>query len=131
MTVPCVCAKEHAHASPVSDGSRCDFQYGACAKNISNLEVTLDIAPKPVKAMKELLFSVVVKGGKRYDSLVLDLTMPGMYMGANKVILKRSADGIYTGKGIIPKCPSGKKFWSASIDFPGKGSVEFFFDVVY
>jgi len=107
------------------------FAEKGTIKKIADLEVTLDIDPKPVKAMEELLFSVSVKGGRLDDILLLDLAMPGMYMGGNKVVLKKADDGRYHGKGIIPRCPSGRPLWAATLDIPRKGKVEFLFDVIY
>ncbi|MGO9611787.1 MAG: hypothetical protein ACLPX5_01980 [Dissulfurispiraceae bacterium] len=124
-------ASTHVYASSLVDESKCDFQKGPCAKNIAYLEVTLDITPKPVKAMEELFFSIVIKGGPTDESLVLYLAMPGMYMGGNEVILKKASDGRYIGKGIIPRCSTGKRLWSATVDVPLKGKAEFLFDVIY
>jgi nitrogen fixation protein FixH len=107
------------------------FAEKGTIKKIADLEVALDISPEPVKAMEELLFSLSVKGGRLDDILLLDLAMPGMYMGGNKVALRKADDGRYYGKGIIPRCPSGKQLWSATIDIPRKGKVEFLFDVIY
>lgn len=120
-----------AYASSVADESKCDMQKGPCTKNIAGLELTLEITPKPVKAMEELLFSVGIKGYLSEDMLVIDLAMPGMYMGGNKVILRKATDGRYVGKGIIPRCSSGRRLWSATVDVPRKGKAEYLFDIIY
>ena len=119
------------YAASVSDAVKCDMQKVPCATRIDNLEVILDITPKPVKAMEELHFCVEINGSRVDDGVVIDLAMPGMYMGGNKIVLKRADSGRYCGKGIIPRCPSGTKLWSVTIDIPRKGKVEFLFDVVY
>jgi hypothetical protein len=79
--------------------------------------------------MKELLFSVTVKSTKIKAPLLLVLSMPGMYMGRNEVVLKQGPDGTFTGRGIIPRCPAGKKLWQADIEFPGDVRVSYRFHV--
>ncbi|MBI2353684.1 MAG: hypothetical protein HYV06_01430 [Deltaproteobacteria bacterium] len=119
------------HASVLSQ--ECDIDGGPCAKTVGGAYVILDIEPKPVKAMKELTFTVTLKGMKEYEGLRLKLQMPGMFMGNNEVRLARSAGGRYTGKGVVPKCHSGKRVWSATVELPGStpAEVSFLFNVRY
>lgn len=93
-------------------------------------QVELDITPKPVKAMEELFFVLSVRN-IQYNQLILDLSMPGMQMGQNRIILSKRDDGKYVGKGVIARCPSGRRLWEASIDLPGKGTTRFRFNVTY
>jgi YtkA-like len=98
--------------------SDCRIDAGPCTKTTGILTVSFDIAPKPVKAMGELTFTVTVKErGKpvKDASLLIDLTMPGMYMGRNVVRLTHSSGGVYEGKGVIVRCPSGGTLWQASV----------------
>ena len=96
----------------------CDPHAGPCMKEVDGYTVTLDISPKPVEHMKELTFGVVFSGDSPAlfsDSLLLDLSMPGMDMGKNQVVLKKAGDNRYTGKGIIVKCPSGRTLWRVTL----------------
>ena len=109
---------------------------GPCSKKIGNAEVILDIYPKPVSAMRELMVYASLKGAGIYEKLKVEFDMPGMYMGRNEVILVRTKDGRYAGKGIIPRCPSGKKLWRATVEIPEQKSpktkkIEFLFNVTY
>lgn len=113
----------------ICPAAECDVSHGACIAMSGNTLVTLDISPKPVKAMKELFFSVTIKGTKIKTPLLLVLSMPGMYMGRNEVALKQDTDGSFIGRGIIPRCPAGKKLWQADIAIPGSGSVSYRFHV--
>jgi len=106
----------------------CNFDRGPCIKIINNAEVTFDINPKPVKTMEELSFTVNLKGIDP-EKLIVSLDMPGMYMGENRVLLKESSNGKFTGKGVIPGCSTGGKLWRATIEIPGKGKVHFSFNV--
>ncbi|MFA5352783.1 MAG: hypothetical protein WC291_01005 [Thermodesulfovibrionales bacterium] len=105
----------------------CDISQGPCAKTVMNRQVVLEISPRPVEAMKELSFRLTAEGCRERE-IFLDLTMPGMYMGENRVVLRR-VRGAYEGKGIIPRCPSGRRLWQATIDIPGTGKVSYRFDV--
>jgi hypothetical protein len=92
-------------------------------------KVLLDIAPIPVKAMKELSFSVELPGYGAAGILWLDLGMPGMRMPPNRVDLVKEGDGRYRGKGVLVKCTGGTRTWTATVSLPGKGTALFTFDV--
>lgn len=109
----------------------CDAHHGACTRSLRDTDVILDIHPKPVKAMKDLNFTVTLTGKQPASAPYIDLGMPGMKMGPNRVSLKSSGQGVYKGSGIIVRCPSGKRIWKAAVTVPDMGSVEFIFDVIY
>lgn len=109
----------------------CDIQHQSCTQNLSALTVTLDITPRPVKAMADLVFRVRLDGPQPAKPPFIDLGMPGMKMGPNHVVLKAAGPGIYEGKGVIVRCPSGRTRWRATVTVPGAGSADFIFDVVY
>lgn len=120
----------YSYSSPAANAD-CDIDKGACSRMLGNAMVIFDIQPKPVKAMRELNVDVLLKGMNGHEMLRLNFDMPGMYMGKNEVILKRVADGKYTGKGVIPRCPSGKRLWRATVEIPDTGKAEFIFNVNY
>ena len=120
-----------ASDSKSSAGVNCDIQHNACKKQLSDCTITFDVNPKPVKAMKDLIFRISLSGRQPNAAPYIDLGMPGMDMGPNRVILKHAGNGIYEGKGIIVRCPSGRRIWSAKVTVPGIGMTEFIFDVVY
>jgi hypothetical protein len=93
--------------------------------------VSLDISPKPVKAMQDLTFSVTFAGDNSVVDPYIDLGMVGMNMGRNRVILEPAGESVFQGKGVIVRCPSGRRTWKAKVTFPKRGSVEFVFDVIY
>ena len=109
----------------------CDISRGPCTRYLSGCQVTLDIEPKPVKAMKDLTFTVRLTGKEASSTPHIDLGMPGMNMGPNRVRLKATEEGLYRGGGVIVKCPSGRRTWRATVTVPDLGSTEFIFDVVY
>jgi hypothetical protein len=109
----------------------CDIQQGACTKDLDGMSLTLDILPKPVKAMKKLKFRVTLSGGKVTAAPYIDLGMPGMDMGPNRVELRLVKDNGYEGEGVIVRCPSGRRTWKARVTLPEVGEVEFLFDVIY
>jgi hypothetical protein len=118
--------------------NNCDIQLGPCTKTREGLAVTLDIFPKPVKAMKELTFRLTMTGRELSDNPHIDLSMPGMAMGPNRVLMKRVEDNMkrvedntYEGQGVIVKCPSGRRTWKATVSLPDAGVMDFVFDVLY
>lgn len=104
----------------------CMPEMGACIQN----GLSFSISPSPVRAMRELMISVGLlpldgdmagASGELsvMSELIVEFTMPGMKMGENRVRLKRNAHGIYEGKGILPRCPSGQRLWRAAVLAPG------------
>jgi hypothetical protein len=126
-------------ALPVSaaeNKTACDIQRSSCfIETDDGLTIEFDIQPKPVAAMSELTFIVNLSRGVSPltdASIALDLSMPGMFMGKNRPVLKQVYNGRYEGKGIITKCPSGKKTWQAevTVKHAGKTAVaSFVFEV--
>ena len=114
----------------------CNIHAGQCLKQSGNFEVSFDINPKPVKSMADVVFSAGIKEGNnpvKDASVIIDLTMPGMYMGENKIALKHIKDGVYEGKGVIIRCPSGQKLWKAEMIVEKSGqkySASFLFETV-
>lgn len=94
---------------------------------------TFSIEPVPVTAMKESVFRVKVDDQSLIPEgtdLALHLAMPGMDMGPNRFRLKHIGSGLYSGKGVIPRCPSGRTLWSATIlDISARKLAIFYFDV--
>ena len=113
-------------------GKKCDIHEISCTKTLGDCVVTLDIDPKPVKAMTDLKFTVILSGNNPSGNPYIDLGMPGMKMGPNQVKLKKAAgNNTYEGTGVIVRCPSGRRTWKADVTVPDVGTVEFVFDVVY
>ena len=109
----------------------CNIHDGACSQSQAGLEITLNILPKPVKAMRDLAFKVSLAGDVPEQAPYIDLGMPGMKMGPNRVILKKISRTVYEAKGVIVRCPSGCRTWRATVTVPGRGKADFIFDVVY
>jgi hypothetical protein len=109
-----------AHAPAAENKTSCDIQRGPCIREAGDgMTVEFDIQPKPVTAMSGLTFFIhLTRNGKPVtdlSSVVLDLTMPGMYMGKNRPVLKRMDKGRYEGKGLITRCMSNSRTWQAEV----------------
>jgi hypothetical protein len=96
-----------------------------------NDRVRLTVTPQPVRAMKLLHFQVDLQNDGEPQSVIVDLSMPNMVMGVNRVPMKKSSAGVYEGVGIIPTCPSGRKLWQANVIVDDQIAGHFFFDVQY
>ncbi|MBI5076462.1 MAG: hypothetical protein HZB62_15025 [Nitrospirae bacterium] len=112
-----------------AENADCLIDQGPCTVTAAGRQVAFEISPRPVRMMKELTFAIRATGRDAAPALLLDLSMPGMYMGRNEVVLKKTSDGTYRGKGIIPRCPSGAKLWRAEVSIPGTGKVSYTFNV--
>lgn len=126
-----ICAAFAVHSAAPCDARYCAFTDGPCVVQAGSATVTLDITPKPVAAMKELFFSVSLRGISAPPSLLLSLSMPGMYMGINEVMLTKAPDGTYRGRGLIPRCPAGRDLWQAELIIPGRTTAVYRFHVRY
>jgi hypothetical protein len=111
----------------------CDLHAGPCTQSLSGNTVTLEVTPRPVKALKDLSFKVTLSGKQLTSTKApyIDLGMPGMNMGPNRVQLKSAGGNSYEGQGVIVKCPSGRRTWQATVTIPDEGQTEFIFDVIY
>jgi hypothetical protein len=111
----------------------CDLHRGACIRNLAGSTVTLAVTPQPVKAMQDLLFQVTLAGKLATNAQLpyIDLGMPGMNMGPNRVQLKAAGKATYEGRGVIVRCPSGRRTWQATVTIPDVGQTDFIFDVIY
>ena len=111
----------------------CQLHQGACTQSLETSTVTLSVTPRPVKAMQDLLFQVSLKGKLPPETQppYIDLGMPGMDMGPNRVQLKSTGDTTYAGSGVIVRCRSGRRTWQATVTIPDVGRTEFIFDVIY
>jgi hypothetical protein len=111
----------------------CDLHAGTCTQSLLKNTVTLEVTPRPVKAMQDLLFRVTLNGElpPHPEPPYIDLGMPGMSMGPNRVRLSPTGNGVYEGSGVIVRCPSGRRIWRATVTIPGRGQIDFIFDVIY
>ena len=104
----------------------CDAGRAPCTLDAGDLRVTLDLSPRPPVALQELAAMVrVSRGGAPLPgaAVSLELSMPGMYMGENRIVLA-PADGGYAGKGVLVRCASGRRDWSAEVVVRPAGGAE-------
>ena len=118
-------------ASAADAEINCDAHKGVCSQSLGNHTISLEILPRPVKAMQDLVFKVSVSGSPPSKFPYIDLGMPAMKMGPNRVLLKPAGQGHYEGKGVIVRCKSGRRTWVANVIIPEAGEVKFVFDVIY
>lgn len=109
----------------------CDAHQGVCSQPLGNQTISLEIAPRPIKAMQDLVFRVSISGDPPAQAPYIDLGMPAMKMGPNRVLLTPAGLGHWEGKGVIVRCKSGRRTWFADVIVPGAGDVKFVFDVIY
>jgi hypothetical protein len=101
-------------------GADCAISAGPCERGVpgSDLRITLEIEPRPVRAMADLAFAVGARRGEEplpAAEVELSLSMPGMYMGDHRVPLAPAGPGRWRGPGVFVRCPSGGRTWSAEV----------------
>jgi hypothetical protein len=111
----------------------CNLHQGICTQSLAGSTITLEVTPRPVKAMQDLLFQVTLSGKLPSNTQLpyIDLGMPGMNMGPNRVQLESAGIATYEGRGVIVRCPSGRRTWQATVTIPDVGQTDFIFDVIY
>jgi hypothetical protein len=110
--------------------TRCDLARGPCSRpRPEGGALSLDLSPRPPRAMVELEFVVELQPGPAGVATKSDVTsgeielgMPGMYMGDNRVALVRGPDGKLHGKGMLVRCPSGGRRWNATVTARATGA---------
>jgi hypothetical protein len=120
--------EQHHHAHDVAAVGprappRCDLARAPCARSVAGVTVTLEVTPRPVRAMRELEFDVRASPPEATGPGEgrVSLEMQGMYMGENRIRLAPAAPGAWQGRGTIVRCPSGRRGWIAEVEIPASG----------
>ena len=103
--------------------SDCAVSEGPCSQQSGTHRLTLEVTPRPVRPMVDLEFAVAVEPRLAEATGEIALSMPGMYMGENRVPLVVGPDGRLHGKGVVVRCPSGRRTWSAGVTVRAPGTA--------
>jgi hypothetical protein len=113
-----------APGAPGADPSACDLAGGPCTRPLpGGGEVTLELAPRPLRTMAELEVRAVVRDGAAAagsGEVVVAFSMVGMEMGRNEVRLAPAA-GARSGRAVLVRCPRGRQDWVAEVRVAGGG----------
>ena len=91
----------------------CDLHAGPCTATMGDgTPVTFAISPHPIPVMQQL--QLHVSSPRDYKTLNVEIYGLNMNMGRYSYPLKRTADGNYSGEGMIPSC-SGRMDWRANV----------------
>jgi len=107
----------------------CRLSDGPCTRALPGapaLEVTLELGPRPLRAMAELAaVATVGSAGAPFEGAAVrvSLSMPGMTMGENVTALSRVAPGRYQGRVTVVRCLSGGRDWEAEVSVAAPGSA--------
>lgn len=110
------------------DPSACDVSRSACTAAAGDVAVTLDLAPRPLRALREIEVTVTLsRGGVPLEGAEasLALSMRGMYMGENETALRPHGGGRHAGRVVVVRCASGRRDWVAEVvaRLPGGGEA--------
>ena len=95
--------------------SSCDLQKAPCQGVFPDgSRITLAILPWPLQALQPLQIQVLAEGMDP-QSVEVDFTGLGMYMGYNRAHLKRVSPGEYSGSGMLALCTHNRMVWEATV----------------
>ena len=115
-------------AGEIGEGVHCDAGQRPCAADADGVRVVLGLSPHPPAPLKELEAAVQLSRGAEPVAgaeVAVLLSMPGMFMGENRIPLSTTGDGRYAGKGALLRCASGRRDWLAEVvvRLPGGGEA--------
>ncbi len=118
-------AKPPAAAGEPAEVAGCALAAGPCAGTLpGGGAVTLDLGPRPLRTMADLNVRVELAPGTPEPSEVsVWVSMRGMAMGQNRARLARTAAGRWEGKGVLVRCPSGRRDWLADVEVASGGAA--------
>lgn len=97
----------------------CQLGAGPCAAVLDGgTELTLELSPRPLRAMRELAVEArLSRGGAPVEGadLAVSFDMAGMSMGDNTVRLASAGGGRYLGKAVLVRCVTGRRDWLAAV----------------
>ncbi len=114
-------------AGEVGEGAHCDAGMRPCAGSAGPVRVVLELSPRPPVPLKAIEATVrVLQDGAPLAGaeVAVELSMPGMFMGENRIAMKSGADGRYTGQGALLRCTSGRRDWLAEVVVRRPGAPE-------
>jgi hypothetical protein len=115
-------------AGEIGEGIHCDAGLRLCAADAGGIRMVLEIAPRPPVPLKDIEAAVQLsRGGEPLvgADVAVELSMPGMFMGENRIRLGAAGKGRYAGKGALLRCASGRRDWLAEVvvRLPGGGET--------
>ena len=114
-----------ARAAPrAAAGGACDLGATPCTQALAGGgEVKLELAPRPLAAMKELAVRAQLGDAAPEGAEVsVSFSMRGMSMGENRSRLARAAPGRFEGKAVLVRCASGRREWFADVEVAAPGA---------
>jgi hypothetical protein len=100
-----------------SAAAACDLGASPCTRTLGDMELALELGPRPLRAMSELAVGArLLRKGAPVDGaeVRLSFAMAGMDMGENAVGLAPAGGGRYQGKAVLVRCTSGRGDWIAT-----------------
>lgn len=92
----------------------CQLHQKACHSQYQNIDIHLDITPKPVPIAKTLTIAARISGVEPVR-VQLDINGSNMYMGYNRIDLSAQPDGDWTGKSLLAFCTTDRMQWQLTV----------------
>lgn len=114
-------------AGEVGEGVHCDAGQRACGGDAGGTRVVLELSPRPPVPLGALEAGVQLSRDGRPlpgAEVAIEISMPGMFMGDNRIPLHATGDGRYAGTGALLRCTSGRRDWVAEVVVRPPGGPE-------
>lgn len=99
--------------APLDPG--CDLRAGPCVVQLEDgTRISFGIEPREIPVVQPLNLEVIVEG-RGVSDVEVDFAGVDMNMGFNRTQLERSAEGRYSGSGMLPVCIRGAMEWEARV----------------
>ncbi len=93
----------------------CDLQQNACQGVFADgSRITLSINPRPFQPLRPLRIQVRAQGMDP-QTVEVDFSGLGMYMGYNRPRLQKESPGQYSGPGMLASCALERMVWEATV----------------
>lgn len=112
----------------VAEGAAaCDLAAGPCTAALAGGgEVTLELGPRPLRAMAELAVKAAVRdpgGALDGAAVTVRFDMKGMEMFPAEARLAPEGAGHHAGRVVLVRCPSGRTDWTATVEVTPAGGT--------
>lgn len=92
----------------------CNLHQQTCTTTHGEQAVTLSITPRPIPVAKPLDVTVTLKQIPA-KQVALDISGLNMYMGYNRVTLKKTQPGVWQGKSMLAFCTNDTMQWQLTV----------------
>lgn len=93
----------------------CNLTTGSCTNSLGQQQITISLIPNtPIPVAKALEATITLKNINA-DKVSIDIAGVNMYMGFNRIKLKKVSSNVYKGQTMLAFCTISKMEWEVSV----------------